>query len=153
MEFLFTYGWAIFLLLLATAFLFTSGLLSPNRFISEECVLSPNFPCEAVLVNDGGQTRLLLRVVNGFSYPVRLNEIVVKTAQDESFDFDPLPSAPLDSGDRVEVEGRLSRRLEEGVAHRFMLNLTYQSCAPELGDRCGREHFVVGRIVGRVVKE
>ena len=45
MEFLMTYGWAILVVLAAIAALAYFGILSPEKFLPEKCVLAPGLAC------------------------------------------------------------------------------------------------------------
>lgn len=67
MEFLMTYGWAILVVLAAIAALAYFGVLSPEKFLPEKCVLSPGLACvshkitadSAVLVISNGLGRTI----------------------------------------------------------------------------------------------
>lgn len=45
MEFLMTYGWAILVVLAAIAALAYFGVLSPEKFLGDKCVLGPGLAC------------------------------------------------------------------------------------------------------------
>ncbi|MAG91142.1 hypothetical protein CMO83_00530 [Candidatus Woesearchaeota archaeon] len=45
MEFLMTYGWAILVVLAAIAALAYFGVLSPEKFLGEKCVVEPGLAC------------------------------------------------------------------------------------------------------------
>jgi len=45
MEFLMTYGWAILVVLAAIAALAYFGVLSPEKFLPEKCLLAPGLAC------------------------------------------------------------------------------------------------------------
>ncbi|MBI2657310.1 hypothetical protein HYX08_01295 [Candidatus Woesearchaeota archaeon] len=45
MEFLMTYGWAILVVLAAIAALAYFGVLSPEKFLGEKCILEPGLAC------------------------------------------------------------------------------------------------------------
>ena len=45
MEFLMTYGWAILVVLAAIAALAYFGVLSPEKFLGDKCVLEPGLAC------------------------------------------------------------------------------------------------------------
>ena len=45
MEFLMTYGWAILVVLAAIAALAYFGVLSPEKFLPEKCILQPGIAC------------------------------------------------------------------------------------------------------------
>lgn len=64
MEFLMTYGWAILVVLAAIGALAYFGVLSPDNFLPEQCIVSPEFgnTClEAQAVATGQQVQLGLR--------------------------------------------------------------------------------------------
>lgn len=45
MEYLATYGWAIFALFIVVALMFATGVFGAGRFAVEECSIQPNIPC------------------------------------------------------------------------------------------------------------
>ncbi|MDP3733397.1 MAG: hypothetical protein Q8Q91_02535 [Candidatus Daviesbacteria bacterium] len=45
MEFLMTYGWAILVVLAAIAALAYFGVLSPEKFLGEKCIVEPGLAC------------------------------------------------------------------------------------------------------------
>ena len=45
MEFLMTYGWAILVVLAAIAALAYFGVLSPEKFLGEQCIVEPGLAC------------------------------------------------------------------------------------------------------------
>ena len=45
-EYLVTHGWALMVLVLVVAVLYSIGIFNPNRFVSEECVFPPGFTCD-----------------------------------------------------------------------------------------------------------
>ena len=68
MEFLMTYGWAILVVLAAIAALAYFGVLSPEKFLPEKCILSPGIACvshkvtptEAVVILSNGLGRTII---------------------------------------------------------------------------------------------
>jgi len=64
MEYLATYGWALFALFIVIAALIGSGIFNPGRFASEDCLLQPNMPCSGYYMYYDEQTRML---TSGFS--------------------------------------------------------------------------------------
>jgi hypothetical protein len=68
MEFLMTYGWALVLVLLATAALAYFGLLNPDRYISDKFILGQGLFVKDGSVND---THVTLMVYNGVGKPIR----------------------------------------------------------------------------------
>ncbi|MFH1649018.1 MAG: hypothetical protein ABIA93_00530 [Candidatus Woesearchaeota archaeon] len=54
MEFLMTYGWAIMVVLAAIGALAYFGVLSPDRFLPEKCVINGGFSCTEYLITSTG---------------------------------------------------------------------------------------------------
>jgi len=155
-EYLTTYGWAILVLIIVLAVLMTSGILSPNYLISEECNFGTNLPCRFALFNQGGETRMTLVAFNGFPYKVQIKRITVElqdgTRAFGGFDTDIL----LESGANHTFNGTLpGTELPQDTVKRFSGSITYVSCAPEINATgCSNlEHTITGRIVGRVLPE
>jgi hypothetical protein len=153
-EFFMTYGWAIFALLLVLAALLSSGILSPNYLVSEECTFGNSIKCDFALYNDGGSSRLTLNVFNGFPYRVRINDIELSTQDGKIVTGFP-SNVVLESGQNTTFSGTVSGpAIPENAIKRFYGNLTYVSCAPELGLNCSTvEHTITGRIVGKVIPQ
>ncbi|MBU0532796.1 hypothetical protein KKB44_04875 [Candidatus Micrarchaeota archaeon] len=154
-EYLTTYGWAIFALLIVIAVLFSSGILSPNYLISEECTFGTNLQCNFALFNQGASTKILLNVFNGFPYKIKIISVNIETQDGKQY-FSGFPTdIELDSGGNATFDAILSGPpLGEGSVKRFVGNVTYVSCAPELGPDCTTsQHVITGRVVGRVIPQ
>ncbi len=157
-EYLTTYGWALLALVIIVGVLFSSGLLSPNIAISEECQFGTNTPCSFALFNDAGTTKISLRVFNGFAYKIRIESLDLMADDGTKFAWtgpagtDVLPRE-LESGDNVTLSGNFGRLLPENSVQKFSGNLTYVSCAPEIGIDCneGRPHSTTGRVTGKIL--
>ena len=74
MEFLMTYGWAILVVLAAIAALAYFGVLSPEKFLPEKCVLEPGLACIQHKVEP---TQTTLVITNSKGYTIILNSITV----------------------------------------------------------------------------
>ena len=59
MEFLMTYGWAILVVLAAIAALAYFGVLSPEKFLGEKCILEPGLACVSHKVEPAKVTLVL----------------------------------------------------------------------------------------------
>ncbi|HSB46779.1 MAG TPA: hypothetical protein VLD37_02110 [Candidatus Bilamarchaeum sp.] len=153
-EFLMTYGWAIFALVLVLAALLSSGILSPNYLISEECTFGNNIKCDFALFNEGGHSTLVLNVFNGFAYKVNITEIEL-TTQDGKIVTGFPGGVILESGENDTFSGTVSGpALPESTIKRFYGNITYVSCAPELGPNCSTvQHTLSGRVVAKVIPQ
>ena len=62
MEFLMTYGWAILVVLAAIAALAYFGVLSPEKFLPEKCIIEPGIACVSHKVEP---TKVTLVISNG----------------------------------------------------------------------------------------
>ncbi|MDD5172148.1 MAG: hypothetical protein PHF60_03880 [Candidatus ainarchaeum sp.] len=154
-EYVTTYGWAILVLLIVLAALFASGILSPSYLVSEECTFGNNLGCDFAIFNEAGSTHLNLNIHNGFPYKIRIKELKMQT-QDGFQQFGSFGSeVDLESGATATFKGILEGEpVKEGVIKRFSGNLTYVSCAPELGPDCSTvEHTLTGRVIGKVIPQ
>ncbi len=59
MEFLMTYGWAILVVLAAIGALAYFGVLKPQQFMPEQCVLEPGMACLDFKINPSNATILV----------------------------------------------------------------------------------------------
>jgi hypothetical protein len=74
MEFLMTYGWAIMVVIAVIALLAYFGVLSPDRFLPEKCVLEQGFLCVNQKVEPG---RVSLDIGNAIGRTVTITSIDV----------------------------------------------------------------------------
>ncbi len=74
MEFLMTYGWAILVVLAAIAALAYFGVLSPEKFLPEKCILQPGIACVSHKVEP---TKITLVISNGLGRTITVNSIDV----------------------------------------------------------------------------
>ncbi len=154
-EYLTTYGWAILALVIVIAVLFSTGIFSPSYLVSEECNFGNSLKCQFALFNEGGHTQIQLTVFNGFPYKVRLDDLSIASLEGGQA-FTGFPGGiELESGAKYTFEGELGGpEVPAGQIKRFGGNITYVSCAPELGPVCSDvEHTITGRVTGRVIPE
>lgn len=153
-EFLTTYGWAILALIIVLGVLVTSGILAPNYLVSEECAFGTNFRCSTVLLNPpgGAPTQVLLTFSNGFPYKIRIDGVELATSDGQTVSFTTPTS--VDSGGNTTFKGVLSApRLPDKSTKKLTGNLTYVSCAPEIGGCSDASHVVSGRITAKVLAQ
>jgi|SRR3989338_21344 len=72
MEFLMTYGWAILVVLAAIAALAYFGVLSPEKFLPEKCLMETGFTCISSKV-EVGQSTIVLQ--NGYGRSITIDKI------------------------------------------------------------------------------
>lgn len=65
MEYLITYGWAILIISIVLAALFSLGVFNPSQFAGQECVLSSGFSCLSYLLFPNGTLSLNLLQSSG----------------------------------------------------------------------------------------
>jgi hypothetical protein len=153
-EYLTTYGWAIFILLIIIGIIVSSGVLTPNYLISEECNFGNNLKCNFYMVNDASGSTLNIELFNAFPYPIHIQSFELRNENtDQGFTgFDSGTDVDVLSGGSIILSGtQIGDSVSESAVSRFVGNITYYSCAPELGDECSDAlHTISGRIVAKV---
>ena len=152
-EFLMTYGWAILALIIALGALAASGILSPSFLVSEECTFGPSVHCTSALYNDGDSTKLLLNITNGFPHAINISDVQF-VASDGITASGSVATRLIASGGSTLYTGTLSSPLQANSVKRFSGNITYASCAPELGEGCSATtHTITGRLTAKVLQK
>jgi len=153
-EFLMTYGWAILALIIALGALAASGILSPSYLVSEECTFGSNIHCASALYNEGSSTKLLLNITNGFPYEIKISTLSLITTDGAQTFSGFAADKQIKSGDSFLYTGTLTSQLPKSSVKKFVGNITYVSCAPELGEDCGtNSHTVTGRLTAKVLEK
>ena len=77
MEFLMTYGWAILVVLIAIGALAYFGVLNPERFVQDRCVITPiQLKCEDYnAVEASGTTTVTFRIKNDLPDDITIDTI------------------------------------------------------------------------------
>lgn len=153
-EYLTTYGWAILALVIALAVLVSTGIFSPSYLVAEECSFGNSLKCDVALFNQAGATSMHVRFFNGFPYKVRITELQI-TGNDGTELTGFVPNIELESGAEYTYEADvIGAQIAPDTLKRFSGNLTYVSCAPELGPSCSTvSHSITGRVSARVIGE
>lgn len=159
-EYLTTYGWALLLLVIVLGAIVASGALTPTYLVSEECNLGPNLPCSFIAYKDEQKnTRIKLNITNGFAYKIYFSSF--KIGHENGLDYtdpkDGTTPGVVESGSSVPMDFELLGSNTNQI-DRFRVELTYNSCAPEVlpvGTGCGDigalKHTINGKITARVI--
>ncbi|MDO8553214.1 MAG: hypothetical protein Q7S22_00265 [Candidatus Micrarchaeota archaeon] len=154
-EYITTYGWALLVLVIIIAAIFSTGILSPSYLISEECTLGPNLPCNFQLYQEGTSLNITLNITNGFGYKINITDFTANLSEEQMyFVFGNLPQKGLESGDSVKLVGYINPySSSKNSIKKIKSQVKYYSCAPEINMDClldNNEHIISGRIVGRI---
>ena len=153
-EFLMTYGWAILALIIALGALAASGILSPSYLVSEECTFGSSVHCASALYNEGASTKLLLNITNGFPYEIKVSKVELITTDGTQTFSGFATDRQIKSGDSFLYTGTLTSQLPKNSVKKFTGNITYFSCAPELGGDCSaNSHIITGRLTVKVLEK
>jgi hypothetical protein len=155
-EYLTTYGWALLALVIIIGVLLSSGVLSTNVALSEQCQFGTNLPCDFAVFDQGGVTNISLSIFNGFAYRINVTNLTLETSDGSAaFTWSGTSAPPftIESGGYANITGTLSRLLPVNSVQDFYGNLTYASCAPEInGSNCGlTTHTVTGSVTGKIL--
>lgn len=154
-EFFMTYGWALLALVIVIGVLISTGIMSPNYLLSEECSLGSNVRCDVAFFNNGTQSQMNIRVYNGFPYAIKVNQIELSSSDTPQSLGSFAKNITIDSGSDYTFVGYLSGpEVANGNMMRFSGNITYQSCAPELGP-CGTapSHIISGIVAAKIIQQ
>jgi|SRR5208283_223635 len=153
-EYLTTYGWALLALVIVFAALFASGALTPNYLVSQECSFGTYFQCQLALFDQGSASDLNIQFFNGFPYKIKIDNLSIISedgTRQVVWITDLTNGIELESGTNTTLTGTVSgSKLPLGSIERFYGNITYESCAPELGN-CGSPHNITGSITAKVI--
>ncbi|MCL5122722.1 MAG: hypothetical protein M1279_02000 [Candidatus Marsarchaeota archaeon] len=94
MEYLMTYGWAILILGVVVAAIWSLGLFSPSTFVSSQCIMPAEFSCLSAVLSQGGS--LFINIEQSTASPILITGIGCNTNatyQDMSLENFTLPIA------------------------------------------------------------
>ena len=80
MEFLMTYGWAILVVLIAIGALVYFGVLSPDKFIQDNCTLTPPLSCSQLgdfVALTADASNIKLQVQNGAGSAMTIGSVIL----------------------------------------------------------------------------
>ncbi len=81
MEFLVSYSWAIFVVILAIGALFYFGSMNAEKFLPDACVLAPGFTCADFRIEP---TEVVLVLRNSLGSTITLNNITIANSNGNS---------------------------------------------------------------------
>ncbi|MFA6328681.1 MAG: hypothetical protein WCY41_04515 [Candidatus Micrarchaeia archaeon] len=156
MEYLVTYGWALLVLVIAVAYLLSSGAFSANSFASQECVFQPDLPCSPyVLYSGDGETVLKFSLTNGLGFPINISSINYTTtgigAIGRRVYSVGAPAGTLASGAKMNVTQIFpdSPRPSVNDFKTIYVELSYFNCR---NSPCSGPYFTSGRVSAVVQK-
>jgi hypothetical protein len=79
-EYLITYGWAIFILAAIIAIIIGSGIFSPRNSSADYSISPPQMPVNGFLMtgaDDNSNTMLKINISNNFGYKIEITNIVL----------------------------------------------------------------------------
>lgn len=158
-EYLTTYGWAILLLVIVVGALLASGALNPSYFMSEECYLGPNLPCQFQLYQDsGGYQYMLIELNNGFPYSIGVNKLEIQDQNGVAVGSVSTVPLTMKSGEQIKLDRmQLSAdAAKPNTMNKYRVLIEYYSCASEINPQCAPQtgdllHTINGRIIGRLI--
>ncbi len=80
-EFLMTYGWAIIVVLITIGALAYFGVLSPNKFLPNSCILFPGLSCDDFIISPGSA---IIIITNGMGSNMLINDLNLSNLNDGS---------------------------------------------------------------------
>ncbi len=143
MEFLMTYGWAILVVLIAIGALVYFGVLSPERFISDQCTLAAPLSCSRqgdFIATAGASTTALFKIQNGAGSSLSSVAVVVTPAGAAS-PCTTTGSTTIADGEKQEYSSTCPGSTA-GDKLRYDLKVTYQ-----VGTSGGYNQVSTGRLV------
>lgn len=135
MEYLATYGWALFAIFIVLAFLVTSGVFNPSRFTPEECALAPNLPCTSYYIQKTADNDMKLgfTITNTMGFPIYVNTCSLRMAGQPPLDYNRNSGCGkyLAQGEGWPVTFGLTsaNRVMPDDLKRIYVNFTFRNCA------------------------
>ena len=119
LEFLMTYGWAILVVLIAVAALSYFGVLSPDNYSHDACVLPAGMACIDYRVEN---YKAVVVLQNSLGDTVTINQVLISNGGQQCYDN---TSAILNSGDKMVVTVLSCSNGATGSRFKGILNISY----------------------------
>lgn len=119
LEFLMTYGWAILVVLAAVAALSYFGVLNPDYYSAEKCILPAGIACMDYRIEN---YKAVIVLQNYLGDQVTINEVAVSTESQQCYDSTPIN---LNNGDKAVVTIISCNNGETGSRFKGILNVSY----------------------------
>jgi hypothetical protein len=116
MEFLMTYGWAVMVMLVVIAVLFTLGVFNPQNAAPNSCVLPSGLSCFGYAISDGGV--LWLDIGQATGDDIVINEIGC-SAKDTNPNIVPIADGYIARGRHLNLTGLPRCENAEGAAYPY----------------------------------
>ncbi len=150
MEYLATYGWALFAMFAVIAILVASGMLGAGRYTSEECTFAPNLPCNNAYLVRGASDRemtLHLNLTNTQGFPMYVTRCYYRPVGGTELDYTGGEAEcdlkrTVGQGESVRYEAPLSvnNPIRPSEVRRVYVTYTFKNCqdapAPDPAASC-----------------
>ena len=119
LEFLMTYGWAIIVVLIAIGTLAYFGVLSPDKFLPEKCILPPGIACLDYRVEN---YKVILALQNSLGEAITINSVKISVNSQQCFDNE---SITLKNNDKALITITECNNGAEGDKFDGVINVSY----------------------------
>lgn len=144
MEYLATYGWALFAMFAVISILVASGLFGAGRYSADECRFAPNLPCNYAYITEppsgtvGADISLFLNMTNTQGFPMLITNCYYK------LDNGILAEKKCNEKDRIIKQGEWfslgtiltgnTQKIKANEIHKVYVTFTFRNCQDAKGD-------------------
>ncbi|MFT4326450.1 MAG: hypothetical protein ACMXYK_03025 [Candidatus Woesearchaeota archaeon] len=157
LEFLMTYGWALFIIFAVSALYINFGLSNPETSIQTSCIFESDFECvEFVAVHNGSRLDLTIILQNTAGYDLNITGVTIGrlqgvTGAPPSFSYDEVTYFTVDSwetrtillGERIPLHIRINNAQISNQLVRMSLDIRYRINRPGFFTRMVRGDLTV----------
>lgn len=108
LDFLFTYGWALFAILLILSAITMFGITRPQQFVSQQCYLDDSFSCLEFAGNTGSLT---IHLESRVGMPINITHFEIVQVYETNCQFGDVELSP-DLDERLPWHGRFNATFE-----------------------------------------
>jgi len=132
-DYLATYGWALLLLVFVIIVLYSTGVISPERFVSQECVFQPGFSCDNYYLKKADISPYYtfeFTAYNGLGYDLEVEEVSINATDlgavgEHTFTGSDITVTTAKAGSKI---------IRAGDSANITLKVTDSAYLPAIGD-------------------